>query len=114
VGLSGAGTADQDDIVGHAHKLTAMELADQRFVDLAAGKVEAGQISIDREARRLELIGDRSTSRSAVSAFRSCDRIGTAASNAGDPCSMSSVTACAMPCIFRLRSMMTMAPLAGS
>lgn len=41
-------------------KLTAMELADQRFVDLAAGKVEARQISIGREPRDFELIGHRS------------------------------------------------------
>ncbi len=54
------------------------------------------------------------TSRSATSAFSSCDRIGTAASKAGEPCSMRSATAWAMPYIFRPRSMMTMAALAGS
>ena len=39
--------------------------------------------------------------------------IGTAASNAGAPCSIRSVTACALPYILRLRSMMTTAPLCG-
>src|SRR5690606_11940724 len=52
-------------------------------------------------------------SRSAVSALRSWDRIGMAASNAGDPCSVKSPTAWAMPCIFNCRSMMTIAPFAG-
>ena len=37
----------------------------------------------------------------------------TAASKAGEPCSVSSATAWAMPCILRLRNMMTTAPLAG-
>jgi hypothetical protein len=54
------------------------------------------------------------TSRSANSAFGSCDSIGMAASKAGAPCSIKSIAAWAMPCIFRLRSMMTMAPLAES
>ena len=36
-----------------------------------------------------------------------------AVSKAGAPCSVSSLMAWAMPCILRLRSMMTMAPLAG-
>ncbi len=40
--------------------------------------------------------------------------LGTAPSKAGAPCSIRSVTAWAMPNILRLRSMMTMAPLAGS
>jgi hypothetical protein len=54
------------------------------------------------------------TSRSATSAFSSCDRIGTAASKAGEPCSTRSSTAWAIPYVFRLRNMMTMAALAGS
>src|SRR3546814_13159242 len=37
-----------------------MQLTHQSFIDLATGKVEAGQIAIDREARDLELIGHRS------------------------------------------------------
>src|SRR5579863_8611387 len=54
------------------------------------------------------------TSRSAVSALSSWESTGIAASKAGAPCCASSSTACAMPYIFRLRSMMTRAPLAGS
>lgn len=37
-----------------------MQLAGQRFVDLAAGEVKARQITIGREPRSLELIGHRS------------------------------------------------------
>jgi hypothetical protein len=107
VGLSGAWAADKHDIVGIRHELAAMELSHEGFVDLAAGEVEAGQVAIDGEAGCLELIGGGSD-------LPSCDRIGMAASKAGAACSVSSATACAMPCIFRLRSMMTMAPLAGS
>src|SRR3546814_8115665 len=58
--LAGARTADQHDIVGDVDEVAAMQLTNQSFVDLATGKVEAGQIAIDREARDLELIGHRS------------------------------------------------------
>jgi hypothetical protein len=68
-----------------------MELTCERFVDLAAGEVEAGEIAIVWKAGGLELIGRRSDL--SVSAFRSCDRIGMAASKAGEPCSVSSPTA---------------------
>jgi hypothetical protein len=34
-----------------------MKLAQQRFVDLTAGEVEAGEIAIGWEAGRLKLIG---------------------------------------------------------
>jgi hypothetical protein len=54
------------------------------------------------------------TSRSAVSALSSWDSIGITAWKAGAPCCASSSTACAIPRIFRLRSMMTSAPTAGS
>jgi hypothetical protein len=60
VGLAGAGTADQHDIIGHVHKLAAVGLTDQRPIDLAAGEVEARQIAIGREPRDLELVGYRS------------------------------------------------------
>jgi hypothetical protein len=46
MGLACAGTADRDDIVGVFQELAAMELACERFVDLAAGEVEAGKIAI--------------------------------------------------------------------
>ena len=71
-----------------------MKLMRERLVDLAAGEVEAGNVAIVRKAGGLELIGVDRTSLSAVSAFRSWDRIGNAASKAGEPCSVSSPTAC--------------------
>src|SRR5580693_3218153 len=54
--LARAGAADQDDIVGVFQELAAMKLTRERLVDLAAGEVEAGQVSIVREAGGLELI----------------------------------------------------------
>lgn len=90
-------TADQEDVVGVVEEVAAMKLTDQRLVDLAGGKIEAIQITIGGKAGGFGLIGTRSHPRSAVSAFRSYDRIGMAASNACDPCSVSSPTACAMP-----------------
>src|SRR3546814_13911947 len=58
MGLAGARTADQHDIVGDVDKVAAVKLPDQRLIDLAAGKVEVGEIAIGREPRHLELIGD--------------------------------------------------------
>ena len=40
--LACAGAADQDDIVRILQELAAMELTYERFIDLAAGEVEAG------------------------------------------------------------------------
>src|SRR5690606_9305547 len=57
MGLAGTRTADEHDVVSLVHELASMELAHEGLVDLAAGKVEAGQIAIDREAGSLELIG---------------------------------------------------------
>ena len=51
--LASAGAADQDDVVRIFQELAAMELSHKRFVDLAAGEVEAGEIAVVREARRL-------------------------------------------------------------
>ena len=59
VGFAGAGTSDQDDIVSILEERAAMELADERLIDFAAGKVEAVEIAIGREAGCLELIGRR-------------------------------------------------------
>jgi hypothetical protein len=36
-----------------------VELAYERFVDLAGGEVEPGQIFVDRQVSRLDLISDR-------------------------------------------------------
>jgi hypothetical protein len=46
-----AGTSDQDDVVSVLQELAAVKLADERFIDLAAGEVEPGEIAIVREAR---------------------------------------------------------------
>ena len=40
--LAGSGAADQHDIVGAIHEVAAVQLPDQRLIDLAGGKVEAG------------------------------------------------------------------------
>ena len=82
--LARAGAADQDDVVRILQELAAMKLTGERLVDLAAGEVEAGKVAIVRKAGGFQ--ADEAvdlTSRSAVSAFRSCERIGTAASKAG-------------------------------
>src|SRR5690606_16571907 len=60
VGFTGAGSADQDDVVGIIEKVTAMQLTHERLVDLAAGEVKAVQIAIGWKASCLELIGCRS------------------------------------------------------
>jgi hypothetical protein len=52
-----AGAADQDDIVGVFQELAAAELTRERLVYLAAGEVEAGKVTIVREAGGFELIG---------------------------------------------------------
>jgi hypothetical protein len=114
MGLAGAGPADQHDVLGPVDELARCSWPDGGLVDLAGGEVEAGEVLVGREARGLHVIGDGADLAFGHSAFSSCDRIGMAASKAGAPCSIRSVTAWAMPCIFRLRSMMTMAPLAGS
>src|SRR5579871_422809 len=54
------------------------------------------------------------TSRSAISALSSWERIGTAESEAVAPCSIKSPTTWAIPYILRPRSITTMAALAGS
>jgi hypothetical protein len=59
VAFSGAGPTDQHDVVGAVHEVAAVELTHQSFVDLAGGKVEAGQVLVSREAGGLDLIGDR-------------------------------------------------------
>jgi hypothetical protein len=57
VGLARARPADEHDIVGGLDKVTAVQLPDQSFIDLAAGEVEAGQVAIGREACNLDLVG---------------------------------------------------------
>ena len=59
MGLACARTADQDNVVGIVNELTAMQLSHERFVDLAARKIEAVEIAIGRKPGRLELISGR-------------------------------------------------------
>jgi hypothetical protein len=96
--LACAGAADEDDIVGVLQKLATMQLTCEGLVDLTAGEVKARKIAIVRKAGGFVDL----TSLSAVSAFRSCDKIGSAVSKAGGPCSVSSPTAWAMPCRLQL------------
>ncbi len=58
--LSGSGSSDEDDIIGIVDELAAMELSHQRFIELAGGEVESGQILVGGEARHLDLVSDRS------------------------------------------------------
>src|SRR3546814_17011549 len=62
MGLAGARTADQHDIVGAVDKVAAVKLPDQRLIDLAAGKVEAGEIAIGREPDRKSVVEGKSVS----------------------------------------------------
>jgi hypothetical protein len=48
--LARTGAADQDDIVRILQELASVELTRQRLIDLTAGEVEAGEVSIVREA----------------------------------------------------------------
>src|SRR5690606_334681 len=57
--LARAGATDQNDVVCVVQEVAAMKLLHERLVDLAAGEVEAIQITIGREACRLELVGSR-------------------------------------------------------
>ena len=92
VRLARARTADEDYIVRILQKLAAVKLSYERLVDFATGEVEAGKVAIVWETGRLELVGRRSDL-PVGRLFRSCDRIGSAASKAGEPCSVSSPTA---------------------
>jgi len=60
VRFAGAGTADEDDVVCVVEELASVELANERLVDLAAGEVEAIEISVGREASSLKLVCGRS------------------------------------------------------
>jgi hypothetical protein len=55
VRLARAGAEDQDDVVSVLQELAAVKLAYERLVDLAAGEVEAGEVTIVRESSGLEL-----------------------------------------------------------
>lgn len=58
MGLSGSRSANQHDVLSLVEELTAMELAQWGFADLAAGEVEPGQVLVCRKARRLHVVSD--------------------------------------------------------
>ena len=101
--------------MGAVDELAPVQLADQGLVDLAGGEVEPCQVLVGREARGLEVIGDGADFAFGDLGLQQLrqDRHGRleggrALFDRGPS------TAWAMPYIFRLRSMMTMAALAGS
>ena len=51
-------TADQNHVLGPVHELATMQLSHCGFVDLAGREVEAREVLVGREARRLHVIGD--------------------------------------------------------
>ncbi len=114
VRLAGTGPTDQHDVVDGLDKVTPVKALDQGFVDLAGRKVEAGQVAIGPAAGGLELICHGADLSLGGLRLEQLGDTGMAASKAGAPCCASSSTACAMPYIFKLRSRMTRAPLAGS
>jgi hypothetical protein len=57
VRLSGAGTADQNDVVCVFQEFATMQLTHERLVHLAAGKVEAVEVAVDREASGVDRRG---------------------------------------------------------
>ena len=57
VGFACARAANQNDVVSVFQDLAPMELANERFVDLAAGELEAAEVAVGREAGGLELVG---------------------------------------------------------
>jgi hypothetical protein len=50
MGLTGAGAADQLDVLGAIHEVTAMQLPHRGLVDLAGCEVEAGKVLVSGEA----------------------------------------------------------------
>ncbi len=96
-----ARAADQDNVLGPIQELASVQLAHSCLVDLAGGEVVSGDVLIGRETGGIHMIGDGANLRSAISALSNCDSIGTAASKAGAPCSIRSMTPGAMPYIFR-------------
>ena len=53
-----AGAADQHDVLCVVEERATMQFPYERFVDLSLGKVEAGQIPVNRELRTLHLVID--------------------------------------------------------
>ncbi len=59
VALAGAGAADEHDVLGFLGEVGAGELLDLAAVEFALGVIEASQIAVHREARRVHLVADR-------------------------------------------------------
>src|SRR5450830_1070744 len=59
VGLTRSWSSHENHVVGILQELTAVQLPNQGFIDLAVAEVEARQVSIGREPCHLELIGHR-------------------------------------------------------
>ncbi len=57
-GFARAGTTDQHDVVGLVDEVAAMELAHERLIDLAGGKIEAVQVPVGRKAGDFELVSN--------------------------------------------------------
>lgn len=93
MGLAGARTADQHDVLRAFDQLAAVQSSDGGLIDLAGGEIKACEALVGWEACGFVRLAMERTSRSASSAFIIYDRIGVAASNAGSPCSIGSVSA---------------------
>ena len=114
MGLAGARSTDEHDVLGPVDEIPAVELAHHDLVDFGDGEVEAGQVLVGGESGGLGLIGDGAHLALGQLGFQELERTGMDASNAGALCSVSSAVAWAMPYIRRPRSMTIRAPAAGS
>ena len=88
-------------IPSHDTFSTVLGMIDPKALDAAFGRVLADIAALLRDGDVVAIVPEARFQRDA-------------ASNAGAPCSIRSCTACAMPGILRLRSMMTIAAPAGS
>ena len=58
MGLAGAGSANQHDVVGPIGELALMQLPDRGLVGLAGGEIEAGQVFVGWKSGRLGVVGN--------------------------------------------------------
>jgi len=58
MGFAGSRTTDEHDVLDGVDELATMELLDQGFVDLARGKVKAGDILVGWEPSGLHLVSN--------------------------------------------------------
>lgn len=112
--FAGARPPDEDNVLRSVDELASMQLAHCCLVDLAGSEVVAGDVLVRREVRSLHMTGNRANLALGHPGFQQLeqDRHGriegwcSLLDQVGDRL--------AMPYIFRLRSMMTTAALAGS